>query len=379
MKTVDTSMFIEGGATMTHITTFCIQQYRGIKNASFENLSDVNVFVGENNIGKTSILEAIKLASNPLSKIEYVQVARMRERHLGSRTSLPQSLTWLYPLEGNTKKREEILLNYESSGYQYSIESFMTEQEYETINQEISSNVQLELDDFIIYDGRQTIAEVNIHSKMTKNSQIEERILNFETNQLSITERQKEIFHTIFISAIDHRILALSPNDINELIKSGERQKLIDALQLFDPKITGIELLIENIMDQRQRPTPYIEHKDLGLVPVAMFGDGLRKALVIASRMIRSRNSVLLINEIETGIHTKIIPKFFEWLMDMCKLFNVQIFATTHSLEALDGMLLANQAHLDRLAVYRLEEYDEKLSIRHFSGEKLNKLSNVLG
>lgn len=370
---------------MTHITTFCIQQYRGIKNASFENLSDVNVFVGENNIGKTSILEAIKLASNPLSKIEYVQVARMRERHLGSplynRTSLSQLLAWLYPLEGNTKQREKILLNYKSNKDLYSIESFMTEQEYEVLNQEPSGNVELELDDFTIYDGRQTISEVNIHSKVMRNNKNEEKILKFEPNQVTpfITERQEEIFRTTFISAIDHRVLALSPNDINELIKSGERQKLIDALQLFDSKITGIELLIENIMDKNQRPTPYIEHKDLGLVPISMFGDGLRKALVIASRMIRSRDSVLLIDEIETGIHTKINPKFFEWLMDMCKLFNVQIFATTHSLEALDGMLLANQAHLDRLAVYRLEEYDEKLVVRHFSGEKLNKLSNVLG
>lgn len=370
---------------MAHIKKFCIQEYRGIKNASFEKLSDVNLFVGENNTGKTSILEAIKLASNPLSKIEYIYVARMRERHIygvpNNRTSLPQLLAWMYPLAYNKKERNDILLSYELNEGVYSLQSSMTEEEYEVFNQDIPGNTQLEFDGFTASDGRQIVREVSILNKLKQNNQTQKENFSFESKPIrqTIEDRRSPIFNTIFISAIDHRVLALSPNDVNELIKSGERQKLIDALQLFDPKIKGIELLIENISDTFQRPTPYIEHESLGLVPIAMFGDGLRKALIIASRMIRSKNSVLLIDEIETGIHTKVIPKFFEWLMDMCMLFDVQIFATTHSLETLDGMLMANQTHLERLSVYRLEDDDQQLTIRHFSGEKLNKLRNVLG
>lgn len=363
---------------MAHIKTFSIKQYRGIKNAVFENLADVNLFVGENNIGKTSLLEAVKLASNPLSKIEYINVARMRERHILTpfhKTSLQQLLVWMYPLAYKTTARNDIILGFQLNENKYSIHSSMTEEEYEVMNED--GQLEMLLSDY----GSQKVTKIGIHSKVQKNEQIIEENLTFESSKTNslIAENANSNFKTTFITAIDHRVLALSPNDVNELIKSGDRPILIHALQLFDPKITGIELLIEDITDVRQRPTPYIEHETLGLVPIAMFGDGLRKALIIASRIIRSKNSVLLIDEIETGIHTKIIPKFFEWLMDMCKLFNVQIFATTHSLEALDGMLLANQAHLERLSVYRLEDSDNGLAIRHFSGEKLNKLRNVLG
>lgn len=365
---------------MAHIKTFSIEQYRGIKNAVFDQLSDVNIFVGENNIGKTSILEAIKLASNPLSKIEYIQVARMREKYLGypnNRTSLPQLLLWMYPVQNMTKEHGDISLKYEYNEHSYSLQSSVKEEEYEVMNQH---TLQFELDEMASNDSGQIVREVTI-SSMLKDNEEREQSATFNSEQMRqvISERSAALFKTIFISAIDHRVSALSPNDVNELIKSGERKKLIDALQLFDPKIIGVELLIEDITDKYQRPTPYIEHEDLGIVPITMFGEGLRKVLIIASRVIRSRNSVLLIDEIETGIHTTIIPKFFEWLMEMCQLFNVQIFSTTHSLEALDGMLMANQEHLERLSVYRLENSQHKLAVRHFSGEKLNKLRNILG
>lgn len=369
---------------MKHITELSIKQYRGIQNASFLGLSNVNIFVGENNAGKTSILEAIQLASNPLSLSEYQNVSRMRERHIAPlsrmRTSSEELLSWMFPLNYETKKRENISLKLQFEFDEFEMKSLFNEEEYDVISGESGEGIDEQDPTYLEY---QTIRKILIDGTLFKNGSVYDKaelVFNDPNNtNRRLVESTKKLFNSVFISAIDHRVLAFSPLIVNELIKSGDRPKLIHALQQFDDEITGIELLIEDITRSRAYPIPYIEHKKLGLVPISMFGDGLRKALTIASMIIRSKGSVLLIDEIETGIHTKIIPIFFEWITEMCQAYEVQIFATTHSLEALDGMLQANQNHLNRLSVYRLEGLGSQMSIRHFSGEKLDKLRNILG
>lgn len=42
-----------------HIKDFDIQEYRGIKNLTLKNLNSINILTGNNNSGKTSILEIL--------------------------------------------------------------------------------------------------------------------------------------------------------------------------------------------------------------------------------------------------------------------------------------------------------------------------------
>lgn len=46
---------------MHDLTEILIKQYRGLINLELKNLNKINIFVGPNNCGKTSILEAISL------------------------------------------------------------------------------------------------------------------------------------------------------------------------------------------------------------------------------------------------------------------------------------------------------------------------------
>lgn len=67
------------GVLVNHIESLQIETYRGIRNLEVENLGNVNVFVGDNNTGKTSVLEAIELMCNP-NAYNMIQIARQRER-----------------------------------------------------------------------------------------------------------------------------------------------------------------------------------------------------------------------------------------------------------------------------------------------------------
>ena len=48
-----------------YISELDIETYRGIKNLKMENLAPINIITGDNNSGKTSVLELLQSVKNP--------------------------------------------------------------------------------------------------------------------------------------------------------------------------------------------------------------------------------------------------------------------------------------------------------------------------
>ena len=80
---------------------------------------------------------------------------------------------------------------------------------------------------------------------------------------------------------------------------------------------------------------------DIGLekmIPLNMFGSGFVRAANVLACSILGQQKVLLIDEIENGLHYKGILPFLNALLKLSMTKGVQIFATTHSLAILDGL-----------------------------------------
>jgi predicted ATP-dependent endonuclease of OLD family len=60
-----------------YFTELSITAFRGIKNLNIADLGDVNIIVGDNNSGKTSLLEAIQIISDPV-EYNFFRVAGLR-------------------------------------------------------------------------------------------------------------------------------------------------------------------------------------------------------------------------------------------------------------------------------------------------------------
>lgn len=75
------------------------------------------------------------------------------------------------------------------------------------------------------------------------------------------------------------------------------------------------------------------------LLPLKLAGDGICKLLFILLAIIANPNSIILIDEIETGFHYSKYPKLWEVIANPARDYNCQIIATTHSYECIDGAI----------------------------------------
>lgn len=132
---------------------------------------------------------------------------------------------------------------------------------------------------------------------------------------------------------------------LSSIIKNDSYKDLcVGILQLFDPGITDLLLLKNEITN---RPVECVRHKELGTMPLSTYGDGIKKVLSIASGISKAVDGILLIDEVETAIHSRYFDEIFRFIAAACRKFDVQVFITSHSIEAIDGFLA-------------IEDYDRK-------------------
>jgi AAA15 family ATPase/GTPase len=97
------------------------------------------------------------------------------------------------------------------------------------------------------------------------------------------------------------------------------------------------------------------------------FGDGLSKFIYFIMHLLSQKNSIILIDEIENGIHYTNLDKLWEIILTISKQQNVQVFATTHSKECIESYA--------RVAK-KLE--DEEIAFIELGRNKNNELDSII-
>ena len=107
-------------------------------------------------------------------------------------------------------------------------------------------------------------------------------------------------------------------------------------------------------------------------VPLKSLGDGAVRFLNLALALANSRGGFLLIDEAENGIHFTLHLKYWHMVLEMSRKINIQVFATTHSFDCIRGFAAAalkNEA-VEGLLV-RLDRRENELSSVSYSEEGL--------
>lgn len=348
-----------------------VQQFRGLRELSITNLNHVNIIVGDNNSGKTSVLESLLLLRNPESLVNIIRATRQRE--------LPPYRIPIYENFINFFSKNNSTLSIQISTLLESnniMELRLSGNEKQIILDSLEISPRMRRNAIVHNIPIQEKTEVFAFDGMlyTKIGEKQNNIPVFlhELTQFSgMTINQKDYLKLHYSSPFDHLI----GNNLSSIIRNDDYKNLcINILKLFDSDITDL-LILRN--EQTNAPVEYVKHKILGNMPLSTYGDGIKKVLSIANSIARSTNGILLIDEVETAIHSKYYDEIFSFLTLASKKFNVQLFLTTHNIEAIDGLLSTqnydSQNSYDDINVITIKKTADKTFSRILPGRQVAK------
>ena len=358
-----------------------VQGFRGLKSLELSDLGKVNIFVGDNNSGKTSLLEAISTFCNPLDPLHWIGISQRRSSV--GRTVLPvrpnlEPVKWIFPQENKLISSDEAYqgeITIEAKGnipiirleaklseiYGSGIETSTSRRlsnDDDPLNEYIKSGIELGV---IVYPA---IVQANPFG--SSELIIKESFEFWDRERIILKKRPTPYIKSATISPSYSESESISFL-LTRIIERDEKDEILQILRLFDDNIIDIEIL----STRTARATVKIRHQILGLTPLYIFGDGFKRALVMAITLMSIDNGVLLIDEIETSIHVSALIEIFSWLVKTCQIRGIQLFVTTHSLEAIDAMLEAIN-DIDDIVGFKLNK--EGLPPQRFSGDILDGL-----
>lgn len=346
------------------LSSFYIGAYRGLKDVEFHDFSDVNIFVGKNNAGKTSVLEAMILSGLFDDGKLLIQTIVSRYQQISMdfiKTMFPGEEDPLICLKRKMKEQQQVVHTHVTY-----------EEEEKTILKDASVEEERRLYlkfNYNLEDIKEKDAHVaNYAVRFTQHGSA----MSVDLGKSPESEVNAKIpCEFISFSRFDRTNYLI--NALDSILEQDKRAALIQVLQIFDPDVKNFEVIgkernIKIFTKDRERPLSLYD-----------YGNGMYKAFYIASAALLSENGILLIDEIEAGIHKEALRKFIDYLLKICSEKNIQLFITTHSLETIDVLLECREEELGRIAAYNMRKTEDKTIVRRFGGKRLLELRQEMG
>jgi hypothetical protein len=127
----------------------------------------------------------------------------------------------------------------------------------------------------------------------------------------------------------------------SDLDRRGRTAEALGLLRSVLPELNDLRVLTLNNM-----PRLYAVPQVAGAsrIPVELLGEGMSRIIEIVLKLAQRVNGLLLVDEIDFGIHFSRLGRFFEIVLQAAKEANCQLIATTHSQEALSAAVEAAHA-----------------------------------
>ncbi len=303
-----------------HLTYFKIQNFKRFDSLEVKNIGQFNLIVGDNNVGKTSLLEALLFEDDPTKlQLIYHRTLCMRGLHIHVTREidpttnritlkLPVENYFIYLLKNIDKS---LIIEFERSKSKREIIKLKT-----ITGDKLSSSDRNKL----------TNIPIGINPKYY--------IRYYRADLVAVTwlemDEMIDSFYIPFVrldSGYDSDLINIYYETITKsrLLKDD----FIKGLSFLIPKIEDV--LVDKIND-KEMLCVMLPAEDRP-IPLVRFGDGAIKATRIILEIIKSKGKRLMIDEIETGLHFSRIKGFIKVIIQLCHKHQVQLFATTHSLE----------------------------------------------
>lgn len=316
------------------LQSLAIENFRCFRNSRFENFGWVNLIGGQNNAGKTALLEALLLVNEPSAKSILFMKGNVRIENEYIYQFHPK-LAWENMFFQLDKKSTISLYAQYVEGRENKVRMTCREKIKAYMASQVEEPPIEQLQKIEDSAGLEDIGESTLH---ISNGEVKTEITYYwkekregiKFGPLIFSNREdgdNTIKKTDFIPTGFKPTSASLARELDQTKLRNETDLLLQTFQIIDDSIEKIDTI--NIGE----PRIYVFRKGEPPQPLNFLGDALNKVARIVLHVINNPNCILLIDEIENGIHHTNQMEFWQMLIKLAVEKEVQIFATSHSAE----------------------------------------------
>ena len=320
------------------ISSIQIRGYRGFEDFEMGGLERINLLVGTNNSGKTSVLEALYLLTSRGAPWALWQVLSRRGERL---------------LERDPNNIPEMDVCHLFRGHDLHMGAkFVLAATNQTPERHLTFTIGEMSEDHTskttVREGVQLASRLGLHVKGVPAPAVAVIPL---TRAGGVTADSLDLPRRVRVRSFDQetpsQFITTESLSGNELVGLWDRvaltsneERVLLALQFLEPGI-------ERIAAQAASPNYYAAQRGGFIlrmqgherpVPIGSMGDGMWRMMAMAIAIAQCKGGVLLVDEIDTGLHYTVMAKMWRLIYGAAKELDVQVFATTHSYDCIKSL-----------------------------------------
>lgn len=367
------------------IPSLKIEGFRAFESLVIRDLSDVNLLVGRNNVGKTSVLEALQLYFSQgerqrypdllVARSEY-SLKRMRdalpndypplafEALFFGRPKLPDSkpVFRIGPVDPTSAPTLEVSFAWlrevrEDAEGVTRVQLVEVPTDYELLD--LLPGLQIRFGErhlLVLLSRLDRAASLRGRLRDSPLGDTSDALVFLPSTGLDRTEIGR-IWDTVALTEDEDEVIR-ALRVVSNLI---EKLVLVQSPASRLSERTAPDRIMMVKLAHFQDPVPFMS-----------LGEGINHFLGIFLALIKARGGVILIDEVENGIHYSVQPALWKLIFKQAAAWNIQVFATTHSWDCVEGFQIAasDQSRVSA-SLFRLESRDGKIEAIPFSPEEV--------
>ncbi len=330
----------------TMISSIQIDGYRGFKQFEMSDLGRVNLLVGTNNSGKTSVLEAIDLLTSRGDPVSLWDVLMRRGETLSAMFSLASP--------GAREQLEEADVSHLFTGHEAhigakfalkatnefperSVEFTVVEPSHEERREVFGPEEDGSLSSRLALQIKGEPAPRAPMLPLSRSGGLNLHTVDNRTRWRESDGRPSQLITTDSLSG--RQLIAFWDN----IALTSSEELVLKALRFLDPDIERIAPQSgtrHSYFGATPRPGGFLVKRS-GVdqpTPIGSMGDGMWRMLVMAIAITQCKGGVLLVDEIDTGLHYTVMADMWRLNFGAAKALDVQVFATTHSFDCIQSL-----------------------------------------
>jgi predicted ATPase len=303
-----------------------IHQFRAFRHLQIERLGRVNLIVGKNNVGKSCLLEALWLYARRGTPTAIWDILEARDEGKCPQFGIPMDINdFILTIKHLFYGREDILERVDSIKIgpidsRDSVLSIATSlEEYDKPIGELIPGLTVQM-------GTQPSV-----------------MYRLDYNLLARIRGEPKPAHCIFMPASGSSSTSLISR-WDSIALTDLENDVLDSLRIIAPEVERITLV--SSPEQSGKRIPVVKTTGLDSpIPLRSLGEGMSRIFGIALALVSAKDGMLLIDEVDSGLHYSIQPDMWRLIFQVARRLNVQVFATTHSWDCIEAFQEAAQEH----------------------------------